>query len=247
MLTHIPHLRMVCADDGVKGDFRVRDLRILKTRDGSTTTKTRVKENDQVVDVDPGEVYYSARLAHQRKETYEQVKAFQEHLGRPLTVADPYAGVGPSFVLMLKDPGLLNGYLAGDLNPKAVDLMRSNIARWTKKTTVPHQPAMVVCEDARTWKDDPELRGKADVVLVNLPHDSFEHLPDLFPIFRPHGEGLLRGWAIIERTALSSRAQQLEALVLAAGGTPSNTVISEIKDFSTTRIKVVFQTRIAWD
>ena len=247
MLTHIPHLRMVCADDGVKGDFRVRDLRILKTRDGSTTTKTRVKENDQVVDVDPGEVYYSARLAHQRKKTYEQVKAFQEHLGRPLTVADPYAGVGPSFVLMLKDPGLLNGYLAGDLNPKAVDLMRSNIARWTKKTTVPHQPAMVVCEDARTWKDDPELRGKADVVLVNLPHDSFEHLPDLFPIFRPHGEGLLRGWAIIERTALSSCAQQLEALVLAAGGTPSNTVISEIKDFSTTRIKAVFQTRIAWD
>ena len=70
MLTQIPPLRLVCADDGVMGDFRVRDLTLIHSRDGSTTTKTRVKENDQVVDVDPGEVYYSARLAHQRNKTH---------------------------------------------------------------------------------------------------------------------------------------------------------------------------------
>ena len=105
----------------------------------------------------------------------------------------------------------------------------------------------MVCKDARTWKDEPELRGKADVVLVNLPHDSFEHLPDLFPLFVPHGEGLLRGWAIIERTSIHTRVDQLEGLVRAAGGTPKETRVSEIKDFSTTRIKVVFQTLITWE
>ena len=247
MLAQISHLRLVCADDGVKGDFRVRDLHVLLSRDGSTTTTTRVKENDQVVDVDPGEVYYSARLAHQRKKTFDEVRAFRQRLGRPVVVADPYAGVGPSFVLMLKEPGLLQGYLAGDLNPKAVELMHLNIARWTKKGETELNPATMVCKDARTWKDEPELRGQADVVLVNLPHDSFEHLPDLFPLFAANGEGLLRGWAIIERTSLKRRQEQLESLVKAAGGKPSNTSVSEIKDFSTTRVKVVFQTLIAWD
>ena len=247
MLTQIPPLRLVCADDGVMGDFRVRDLTLIHSRDGSTTTKTRVKENDQVVDVDPGEVYYSARLAHQRKKTHDEVRAFRQRINRPVVVADPYAGVGPSFVLLLKDTDLLQGYLAGDLNPKAVDLMRQNIARWTRKITTEFNPATVVCKDARMWKDEPELRGKADVVLVNLPHDSFEHLPDLFPLFVPHGEGLLRGWAIIERTSIDTRVEQLERLVRAAGGTPKETRVSEIKDFSTTRIKVVFQTLITWD
>ena len=247
MLTQMPNLRMVCADGGVKGDFRVRDLDILLSRDGSTTTKTTVRENDQEVDVDPGEVYYSARLSHQRKKTYDEVQAFQQRLGRPVVVADPYAGVGPAFVLMMKHTGLLKGYLAGDLNPKAVELLEHNIARWTRKNPAGFDPAIVVCKDARTWKDDPELRGQAEVVLVNLPHDSFDHLPDLFPLFVTEGESLLRGWAIVERTSLESRPAQLESLVRAAGGTPTNTVVSEIKDFSTTRCFVVFQTIIAWD
>jgi tRNA G37 N-methylase Trm5 len=247
MLAHMPNLRMVCADDGVKGDFRVRDLDVILSRDGSTTTKTTVRENDQQVDVDPGEVYYSARLSHQRKKTYNEVQAFRQRLGRPVVVADPYAGVGPAFVLMLKQTDLLDGYLAGDLNPKAVELLEHNIARWTRKNRTEFSPATVVCKDARAWKDDPQLRGQADVVLVNLPHDSFDHLPDLFPLFTAEGETLLRGWAIVERTSLESRPSQLEALVRAAGGRPTNTVVSEIKDFSTTRCFVMFQTLIAWD
>ncbi len=247
MLAQIPPLRLVCADDGVMGDFRVRDLTLIHSRDGSTTTKTRVKENDQVVDVDPGEVYYSARLAHQRKKTYDEVCAFRQRINRPVVVADPYAGVGPSFVLLLKDTDLLQGYLAGDLNPKAVDLMHQNIARWTRKINTDFTPATVVCKDARMWKDEPELRGKADVVLVNLPHDSFEHLPDLFPLFVPHGEGLLRGWAIVERETLPGRREQLSDTVLNAGGVPSELHVSEVKGFSTTRCFVVFETLISWD
>ncbi|MDP6195345.1 MAG: hypothetical protein QF880_06490 [Candidatus Poseidonia sp.] len=247
MLAQIPNVRIVCADDGVKGDFRVRDLQPLLSRDGDTTTRTRVREHDQVVDVDPGEVYYSARLAHQRKKTFDEVQAFQKKLGRSLVVADPYAGVGPAFVLMLKQKGLLRGYLAGDLNPKAAELLEHNIARWTGKNSTAFSPASIVCKDARTWKDEPTLCGQADVVLVNLPHDSFEHLPDLFPLFVPHGEGMLRGWAIIERTSLESRVEQLETLVRAAGGTPKNAHVLEIKDFSSTRCFVMFQTLITWD
>ena len=105
----------------------------------------------------------------------------------------------------------------------------------------------MVCKDTRTWKEDEELRGKANVMLVNLPHDSFEHLPDLFPLFIPSELGLLRGWAIIERTSLDGRVAQLEGMVEAAGGTPTQTFVSEVKGFSTTRCFVVFQSTITWD
>ena len=164
----------------------------------------------------------------------------------PLIVADPYAGVGPVFPLLLNHEGLVSGYIAGDLNPKAVNLLKTNLASWTRKSTSSLSPSIVVCKDARAWKEDAELRGKANVVLVNLPHDSFEHLPDLFPLFNPSGLGLVRGWAIVERTSLNGLVAKLETMVVAAGGTPSDTLVSEVKGFSTTRCFVVFQSIITW-
>jgi hypothetical protein len=179
--------------------------------------------------------------------TYELLQGFRERLGSPLVVADPYAGVGPAFPLLLRHEGLVSGYLVGDLNPKAVDLLSKNLSSWTRKSPSSFSPSAVVCKDARTWKEDEGLCGKANVVLVNLPHDSFEHLPDLFPLFIPSELGLLRGWAIIERTSLDGRVAQLEAMVEAAGGIPSDTLVSEVKGFSTTRCFVVFQSTITWD
>ena len=38
MLNRIPNIRLVCADNGVSGEFRVRDLSPLSSRDGSTDT-----------------------------------------------------------------------------------------------------------------------------------------------------------------------------------------------------------------
>ena len=247
MLEQIPSVRIVCADEGVQGDFRVRNLRPLASRDGSQHTATTVREHDFIIHVDPGEIYYSARLSKQRLNTYEILQGFRERLGYPLVVADPYAGVGPAFPFLFKHEDLVSGYLAGDLNPKAVDFLKMNLANWTKKSTTSFSPSIVVCKDARAWKEDERLRGKANVVLVNLPHDSFEHLPDLFPLFLPAGLGFLRGWAIIERTTLEGRVAQLESMVEAAGGTPSDTLVSEVKGFSTTRCFVVFQSTITWD
>ena len=38
---------LVCADNGVSGEFRVRSLLPLSSRDGSTETLTRIRENGQ--------------------------------------------------------------------------------------------------------------------------------------------------------------------------------------------------------
>ena len=246
MLDHMPNVRLVCADDGVTGDFRVRDLRLLASRDGSTETETTVREHDAVIRVDPASVYFSARLSQQRWGTYEAVQALSERLGHPVVVADPYAGVGPAFPLLLKHEGLVSGYLAGDMNPRAVELLTVNLDRWTRKSTAVFSPSDVVCKDARSWKDEETLRGKANVVLVNLPHDSFEHLPDLFPLFDQQDLTLLRGWAIVERESLPGRKAQLKEAIEASGGLPTETRVSEIKGFSTTRCFVVFESLIAW-
>jgi len=247
MLAQLPNTRLICADEGVEGDFRVRNLRVLASRDGSTTTRTTVKEHGSTIWVDPGEVYFSARLSTQRQETHQQVKSFREQLGKPLVLADPYAGVGPSLPLLINDEGLLSGYIVGDLNPVAVDLLRMNLDAWTRGKDATLSPATAVCQDARSWKSVLEYCGQADVLLVNLPHDSFEHLPDLFPLFNRTNPSLLRGWAIVERASLPQRNQHLRTLVRDAGGTPSGTFVEEVKGFSSTRCFVVFQATIAWD
>ena len=247
MLDHMPNLRIVCADEGVVGDFRVRDLQPLAWRGDHASTRTQVREHGFNVLVDPSEVYYSSRLSNQRLGTLEALRRFRQRVNRPLVVADPYAGVGPSLPLLLAEPNLLRGYLAGDLNPKAVVLLEENLNAWTEKRPTGYEPCIVVCRDARAWKDDTILARQADVVLVNLPHDSFEHLPDLFDLFQHQGLGFLRGWAIVERESVQSLVARLEGLVTEAGGRPSETDVAEIKGFSTTKCFVVFQTIIAWE
>ena len=116
MLTQLPSIRLICADLGVHGDFRVRNLEPLASRDGSTETVTRIKENGYFLWVDASKVYFSARLSNERTETLESAKKLKQRLARPLIVADPYAGVGPS------NPNpLLEGFLSSPCN----DLLRS--------------------------------------------------------------------------------------------------------------------------
>ena len=246
MLNHMPSIRVVCADNGVDGDFRVRGLEPLSSRDGTMHTTTTVREHGFEIQVDPGEVYFSARLSNQRQQTLERLQAFKQRLGHSIVLADPYAGVGPALPLLLAEPDLIEGFLVGDLNPQAVELLKTNVDRWAGRARRPFAPSTVVCEDGRLWSNDEHLSGKAHVVLVNLPHDSFEHLPAMFPLFRREGELLLRGWAIVEREALPGQKARLERLVREAGGEPLETEISEVKGFSTTRCFAVFQSLFRW-
>ena len=247
MLDQLPSVRIVCADEGVKGDFRVRDLVPLAWRGDEPHTRTEIREHGHRLLVDPSQVYFSSRLSTQRLETVQQLHTFADTLSRPLVVADPYAGVGPALPGLLALEDVVAGYLVGDLNPAAVALLEENLRRWTTKQNRSFSPATVVCKDARTWKDDERLCGQAHALLVNLPHDSFEHLPDLFPLFDRSTTSLLRGWAIVERSSLDGRIDRLNRLVGDAGGTASGTHVAEIKGFSTTRCFVVFQTTITWD
>lgn len=242
MLEQLPNVRLVCADDGVEGDFRVRRLTVLGSRDGTKHTRTRVREHGHLVWVDPGKVYFSSRLSNERNRTLESLKELRSLRNQPLVVADPYAGVGPAFSTLFSEPGLLNGCLAGDLNPDAVDLLRLNLEQWSRKRTDgPLSNIEVVCMDALDWKERPELCAQADVVLVNLPHDSFEHLPSMFPLLRKGVPVMIRGWAIRERAFIDTDRNALRALLEKHAARNIGVELSEIKGFSSTKCFVAFE------
>ncbi|MDP6870122.1 MAG: hypothetical protein QGI21_05055 [Candidatus Poseidoniaceae archaeon] len=199
ILQQFPNMRVVCADKGVTGKFRVRDLQILSSRN-KQTTETIVRENGNEMIVNPSVAYYSPRLANERLLTVESAKKLKNRLGRPLDVCDPYAGVGPSLVTLLSEKGLTNKIYGSDLNPAAVPILKQNIGNhWAE------------CRDARDLsKEHPQC---ADLLLVNLPHESINHLSKLIGLLKKNQETVIRGWAIIDNESIDTTKQKLEKIL----------------------------------
>ena len=195
MLDQHSSARIACADNGVKGEFRVRDLTILATKDGEST-KTKVREHGNEFWIDPSLVYYSPRLATERLENLETAKQLSMNFGRRIDVCDPYAGVGPALVPLAKMTDYIDKIYASDLNPHAAELLRENL------------PGHIIsCADARTLSDiHPEC---CDLLLVNLPHESIEHLPDLMGLLKKGHEVVIRGWAILPINSIDDAEKQI--------------------------------------
>ena len=242
MLQQSPNIRAICADEGVQGDYRIRKLRVIESRDGDDSTLTRIRENGYSLWVDPTKVYFSIRLSTQRTNTAISAKKLSKRLGRGIVVCDPYAGVGPSMGALLTEQELLSGYHVGDLNPEAVELLVMNIEHLVSKSpNDTFSPATIRCADATEWASDAELVGSCDLLLVNLPHDSIGHLPKLIPLLRKGDITLLRGWAIIERDELDSQKQLIIDAVENSAAMIESVTIEEIKGFSSSKCFACFE------
>jgi tRNA (guanine37-N1)-methyltransferase len=195
MLEQHSSARIVCADNGVKGEFRVRELTTLATR-GGESTKTKVREHGNEFWIDPSLVYYSPRLATERLENLETVKQLSEKLGRRIDVCDPYAGVGPALVPLAKMTEHVDKIYASDLNPHAAELLEENLSGHN-----------INCVDARTLSSTHSQC--CDLLLVNLPHESIEHLPDLLGLLKKGHEVAIRGWAILPTNSLEDAEKQI--------------------------------------
>ena len=195
MIAQHPSARIACADNGVKGDFRVRDLSVLASEE-TESTRTRVREHGNVFWTDPGLVYYSPRLANERLLTLESAKRLSDILGRKISVCDPYAGVGPALVPLTKLSEIVDEIYGSDLNPHAAELLQMNL---------PNQNTR--CADALTLSAD--LPECCDLLLVNLPHDCIEHLPHLLGLLKKGHEVVIRGWAIIPTDSLEDAEAEI--------------------------------------
>ena len=248
LLMSMPRMRLAVRDDGVVGDFRVRRLTPLAVRDErgvrpvegeGHSTRTVIREHGASVIVDPGRAYFSTKLSGERGSTVEAALRLRSRLGRPLSVCDPYCGVGPALVHLLRTPGLVSSLLASDLNPKAMPLLRENLescgvdasdltadavirpasVEQHPDQNAGHRPEGPVVRllagvvDARQLADSPALCGVWDLLLVNLPHDALRHLPLLLPLLRRDGPAMIRGWTILDDDEIAGVGSQLAEML----------------------------------
>lgn len=232
MLEQFPSIRVVCHDAGVEGEFRVRNLRVLKARADNTSTQTRYREHGHEFNINPAVAYFSGRLGSQRMRTFDAVSSLSVTKGRPLVVVDPYAGVGPSMALLYTDATLVSKAYVNDMNQEAIPLLEQNMQYFEsrrKKEGTYH----IDCMDARKLVvERPEMLGCADVLLVNLPHDSIDHLPHILPLLSD-GVSLLCGWSIQEKQ--TNVLSQLQSIFDASGRTVIDHQVEEVKGFSTAK------------
>ena len=214
LLSH-PHIRLILSDAGVLGELRIRDLTPIGARLGDqivvdnipqyvANTRVLVKESGRNILCDPTKAYFSTKLQSERLETLDLAKELRALLGHPLRVCDPFCGVGPALATLLGEPDLVGELLATDLNPDAVELLFDNLSRWDRKeypkSPTPisklHDDRIAGLADATQLQHDPDLTGRWDMLLVNLPHRTIEFLPSLVPLLDRTGPSLVRGRVI---------------------------------------------------
>ena len=231
-----PHIRLLLADDGVEGEFRIRQLRPIAARlsdrilAGPTlefappellTTEVAVKESGRVIRCDPVRAYFSTKLQTERLETLALAKELREELGRPLRVADPFCGVGPALATLLGEPELVSDLLATDLNPNAIELLMTNLSKWDRRPYPEgaielqqvHENRLVGLADALTLSENLEIAGKWDLVLVNLPHRTIEFLPAIIPLLDRSSPSMIRGRVIVEESEIEQANQTIRAML----------------------------------
>ena len=220
LLSH-PHIRLVLNDEGVEGELRIRKLTPIGARlegailtedipESVSNTRVLVRESGRAIACDPNKAYFSTKLQSERLETLALARELRELLGRPIRVCDPFCGVGPSLSILLSEPDLVGDILASDLNPDAVELLMDNLRRWDGRR-YPKDPApisgiyndrIIGAADASKLCENPELTGRWDLLIVNLPHRTIELLPSLVPLLNRKAPSMVRGRVIAQESEI---------------------------------------------
>lgn len=167
ILSSRPNLHTVLfATSEVEGEYRTKRFIVLA---GEPTTRTEVVEHGARLIIDLSAAYFSARLATER----QRIAGLA---GEGEAVLDMFAGVGPFAIALAKKAAIV---VASDINPGAVSLMLSNLARNRAKNVLP------VLADAQNLAAF--IPWRFDRIVMNLPKSGEEFLPDAFRLCRPGG------------------------------------------------------------
>jgi len=254
-MDHSLKTRLILRDHGVSGEYRVRMLEPLAARseDGIlnaeeisslpdeiktrlTSTRVSVKENGTSILLDPSTAYYSSRLAGERERTVFSAMELRNLLSRPLSIADPYCGVGPTVLQLLNQENLVGDLLACDINPHAVELLMENIGDVSEDW-------FIGVEDATTLENIAELVNRFDLLLMNLPHETLAHLPHLLPLLKTSGPTTVRGWAVVEEQNLQSFENQLNETLSEHASLNERVQPTIRRQYNTTKVLVRFEAR----
>ncbi len=221
----------VFQDMGVHGNFRIRKLKLIG---GSKELggETKIKENGAEFIVDPTKGYFSPRLATERFETLECALLLKNKLGRKLNVCDAYAGFGPALIPLLKNNNLVNYILANDLNPQITQILKTNLIKNNKENI----SLKIECLDGRKLIENVKNMGFFDLLLVNLPHSTLEHLPLLIGLLNNNSSSLLRAWCIIDSKEIKNVKNQITEMFNSLKYSVSKINVNSTRSYSPTQI-----------
>ncbi len=166
LLMHKNVRTVLVALTDVQGEFRIRDFRVIA---GKPDTETVHKEYGCRYEVDLARVYFTPRLATERKRIVDQIRETD-------VVVDMFAGVGPFSILIAKSARYV---IAIDKNPVAIEYLGRN-ARLNAINNM-----KIICGDVRDVSKD--LRCTADHIIMNLPHSAHEFIDVALTIVKPGG------------------------------------------------------------
>lgn len=161
------NIRTVALDRGVKGQERIRDLRIIA---GIPSTITHHKEYGIKLYVDIMKAYFSPRLSNEHYRISQLVQPGE-------LVLDMFAGVGP-FSIMISKHSQADQIFSIDINKHAIEYLIKNIDLNKARNIFPLEG------DAKELiKKIPEV----DRIIMNLPKTGSEYLPVAFSTLKPSG------------------------------------------------------------
>ncbi len=231
LLSQNPKATRVFQDLGVEGDFRIRNLLPIDAKNEGNS-ETKIKENGAEFFVDPTKGYFSPRLATERMETLECARLLKNKLGRKLNICDAYAGFGPALIILLNEKELVNSILANDLNAQVTNLLEKNLTKVSKGIV----PVTVQCIDARDLTKNPKNKNFYDLLLVNIPHSTLEHLPLLIDLLKNDSVSLLKAWCIIDSTQIELIKMQISKMFDSSKHSISKISIDSSRSYSPTQI-----------
>ena len=187
------NIKVVCLDEGVAGELRVRKLRIIAGEKRTTTTH---KEFNVTFDMDIQKVYYSPRLASERKRIADQV-----HSGE--IVIDMFAGVAP-FSIMIAKYACPKLVYAIDKNKDAVFYAKKNIVQNNVLDKVEITEGDVRKVIPRLIKTD----VTADRIIMNLPFSSYKFFDKVLPLLSR--KNIIHYYEVLEEQRITTRIRWLK-------------------------------------
>ncbi|MEM4577147.1 MAG: class I SAM-dependent methyltransferase family protein [Candidatus Nezhaarchaeales archaeon] len=183
------NVRSVYAKAGpVSGDFRIRPLKLIGGEDKSVTIH---KEHGASFYVDVKNVYFSPRLATERKRVARQVSDGE-------VVLDMFSGVGPFAIQIAKSKDVV--VHAIELNSAAYECLKKNIElNKVQDKVIPY------LGDAREIVEE-YLTNKVDRVIMNLPEKSLDYVDAALKALR--GRGILHVYLFEEEPRPTEKAEE---------------------------------------
>ena len=207
------NIKTVCCIKPVSGEFRTRNLTIIA---GNNNTKTLHNEFGLKYYLDIDKVYFSPRLANERKRISNFVKKDE-------VIVDMFAGIGPFSIMIAKYSNPKKIYLV-DKNKYAIKYARKNIIinNVLEKIVTLNIDAKYIM---RYLKDI-----MANRIIMNLPFSAFKYFEKALKIAA--NNVVIHYYDILKNDNIDNRINELRYIAEKNGFNIEHFKINKIKSYS---------------